>query len=494
MRIVEGHFMLNYQCLSKAIIMRFLVYFLAILNLGSGLHGMEMEPEATTLISSDGKRFIVPKEIAEQAEAYKDQIQKSGDTHLNIPSDVLGEVVQLMQMLYQNKNLAYYQLIDKAEKEIPIKNNYLFAAAVRFLDFKPGIDLISFKYKKTGDYSLPEDIYEHYMKLIGELNPQAYEKLRACEKAIGKPCIDIGVSKEAYPISPGDDQTEGYPIIQIDPSLEFRGEMGTMFELSMYLDPYLASPVILPEAERSVALEIIKDIAPDLYDLLVSVDPSGIKHFFSDRVGPNNIGVGVGQEGFPVFAIGSELFQSHPKDQLKYAFAHELGHYVRGHPKKSIKEHKKSLKIKEPESFEEYKKSLKPEALQRIAMQEFKKGKKISGQLPFEETFGHAYSRIQEFEADRFAVIDLGQSIDAGIAFDESVSALAKEHEIKTPEKATFLMTHPLMRARIQQLKDLRREVELNKERGIKSKQKINWKELAAEYLKQSQEKSGANI
>jgi hypothetical protein len=489
--------MLNYQCLSKAISMRLFVYFVAILSLASGLHGMEMEPKTATLISNlDGKRFTIPREIAEQAEnfSFKDQIKKEGYASVDIPGYVLEEVANFMQLLYQNKNLAYEQLLEKAEKEIPIKNNYFFAAAVRFLDFKPGIDLISYKYVKTGDYSMPNDIYEFYMKAIRKLNSLAYEKLRVCEKARGKPCIDLAVNKGAGPIRPGDDQTQGYPIIQINPGFEFMSRDEKLFYLSMDLDFYerVAPPIVVPEGDRKLALEIIKDIAPDLYHLLVSVDPSGIKHIVRDP-NPDQLGVyRSGEDGLPIFSIGYEFLQSYPKlDELKYAFAHELGHYVLGHPKKSIEEHEKSLTGQVVTGRKKPEEPLKLEALRETAIQEFKKGKKVSGQLAFEETFGHAYSRVQEFEADRFAIRDLGQSINAGITFGQSFSSRAKEHEIETPEKATFKSTHPLMTARIQQLKDLRREVELNKERGIKPKP-INWKELAAEYLKEK--KPGANI
>jgi hypothetical protein len=46
-------------------------------------------------------------------------------------------------------------------------------------------------------------------------------------------------------------------------------------------------------------------------------------------------------------------------------------------------------------------------------------------------------------------------------------------------------MTHPFWTDRINQLEELRRELEINKESDRPTKQ-INWKELAANYLEHS--------
>jgi hypothetical protein len=216
---------------------------------------------------------------------------------------------------------------------------------------------------------------------------------------------------------------------------------------------------------------IIKELAPSLYEAIIAANPVGTEFYHikrNDTLGATNISVAPSKkDGLPVINVGSQALQNRSQEQLRFTIAHELGHFALGHL------------FKQP--------TLEHKVLHKVAAEEFKKGKKVGGLLPFEKTFEHAFTRAQEFEADRFAIIEFGIPIEDAISAKKRWIAESEEHKLEAPEKETFKSTHPLSIARIQQFEDLRREVELNKARGRKPTP-INWKKLAAQYLKEAQE------
>ena len=158
-----------------------------------------------------------------------------------------------------------------------------------------------------------------------------------------------------------------------------------------------------------------------------------------------------------------------PLREFRYIIAHELGHYVLH----STLDNTRTL-------------TSCPSPAHRVlstqaTMQELKKGKKISGQLPFEESFQLAYSRVQEHEADKFAVIEMGIPIDDAIA-NAKRGVEEQDSQLENSKKETFKSTHPLWADRIKQFELLRPEVELNKVRNTK-RQSIDWQALATQYL-----------
>jgi hypothetical protein len=224
-------------------------------------------------------------------------------------------------------------------------------------------------------------------------------------------------------------------------------------------------------------MDIIKDLAPALYEAIMAVDPTGADHIQkSDKSGSKNFSVTLSKkDGLPVIIIGSETYKV-PVEHKRAIIAHELGHYALGH---LFKRPTIRLKFLEeiPEEVRMEKKVLK------IRGKPFG----VSGTLPVEQkSFEHAFSRQQEFEADRFAVIEMGIPIDDAIAERKSWSHLLTDEE--KGEQKTFKRTHPLTTARIKQLEDLRPEVELNKAHK-RQPTPIDWKALAAQYLKERQGK-----
>lgn len=403
------------------------------------------------------------------SETFANILRDYGSAYLSISGEVLAEIAQLMQLLYQHKNLNEKQFLKKAEQEIPIKDNFAFLMAAKYLAFKPGLDFISEKYAQKEDYSFPKDEYEYWMKIIQHINPQGYETLRKCEAANGKPCLEMAVDPKAAGIQ-GSDEIYGYPVIIFDPGIKYYDQEAQKESLSGYLRQYndtVAKTPAITESERMQILEVIKSFASSLYEAILAVDPTGSDHIKRNYIDDIALVYSSPKDGLPLIRIGASTTKQ-PIGELRFVIAHELGHFALGH-------------LFEPQT-------LTHSVLQKAAIEEFKKEKKTSEHLPFKESFEHAYSRTQELEADRFAIIEFGIPIDDAIAWGNRGTMSAEEYLLEAPKKETFKSTHPLFEARIQQFEDLRREVELHKAQKRQPKA-INWKELAENYLKEDESK-----
>jgi len=300
----------------------------------------------------------------------------------------------------------------------------------------------------------PREEYEYYMELINEINPRIYRILRECETKLKMPCIKKAIDEPK--VHSGNDQTHGYPTMTIESLQDWPGTHQQKI-LKIYTDWYKDLIPINAE-ERYNFLKGLRAIDPTLYDTIIKVDPKGKNHI---RRGDNGIGVTVSSiDGLPVFYIDSNVIDR-PRNELLFSIAHELSHYVLGH------------------NFEEYQLSHPILADEKIIEQTVKKGKKVAGLLPFEETFKKARQRIQENEADRMAVIEFGINIDDAIA---RLKSAAKEGLSQDKYRVTFQSTHPMGPARMKHMESLRVEVELNKIYGIQRKP-INWEQLAQKYV-----------
>lgn len=464
-----------FTCFLSAVI--FAIGFVTVVN------PMELEVSApatatVTLVSSDLQAaFEIPLEVAEQVPKFRDTIRETKESlgweslgslmgglriPTGIPGSVLSEIVQVLKALYQHKNLTAKQFFDMFEKKINIHNDAAFLRAVEKLDFKPGIFFIFQKYAESSYF--PQDEYDYWMKRIQSLDSLVYATLKKCEAENGKPCILKGTASISNMISIPDKQVYGYPIIIIEPGLSTEYESAIENALKFKLYNYKDDLKLLNQKKN--VMGIIKDIAPSLYKVIVAIDAYGFNHIkIDDTLGTSNAGVAPSTEdGLPLFVIGSEIINK-PQGELRFIIAHELGHYALGHyglpdPKRPRPTHKE---------------------LQKTGTEEFKKGKKVSGQLDFGPTLSTAFNRTQELEADRFAIIELGVSIDDAIAGIGGLASTKLEQQLKAPEKATFTRTHPLAAARIKQLEDLRPEVDLYKAQKRQPKP-IDWEALAAEY------------
>ena len=322
------------------------------------------------------------------------------------------------------------------------------------------------KLEKTGDDFSWED-HEYFMELIKQVDSDAYEKLRQCEQELSKPCIrHLHNDPNRLKINFTHEQTHGYPIILIDPKIEkydvrVQKELLTII-LKTYNKLYAKEIEPVTVEERIALMDIIRSIAPLLYEEITKADPTGLDHIKRRYKKEASFAVSLAlKDGLPRILIGPHAMEM-PLNEQRFAVAHELGHYALEHlhfNRPPIIVHAILNKGKQDSTIE------------------FQKGKNVSGQLPFIPAFKNAWSRTQEDEADRFAILDIGMDIADGIAFAER----RLKNESFDP-KETFQSTHPNWRARIRHLQELQREVELRKSKGTPLKQ-INWKKLANDYL-----------
>jgi hypothetical protein len=310
--------------------------------------------------------------------------------------------------------------------------------------------------KFLATYFLSNEEYAYFMRLIQQINPMAYKTLNECARKNNQRCLKIAGLLEQSQVIPGSKETYGYPTMMMDSRIKFLDEEHQKELLRSWLDIYnqfmtheergWVSEVMTSE-EREWILEVIKYLDVNLYNEIIKVDRTGIDHVKRSYDHPINASVSISStDGLPVFWVGAGIKDLPLGEQLAI-LGHELGHYVLGH------------------ALEKHVYTVAP---------------------LFGKPFELAYSRNQEFEADKFAVLDLGISIDDVIANMQRIKGI-REGIIRATKKkgSTFESTHPPEEARIKQLEDLRREVELIKRRYSRytPRPQIKWRQLADEYL-----------
>lgn len=307
------------------------------------------------------------------------------------------------------------------------------------------------------EFFFPKAEYDHYMKLMSEIDPYVHEQLKASHKEIGSPFIERDEGNDR--IEHRKEDTYGYPIIFLSSMLD-KPECEQKAILSFYAQKYrLLDQHATPE-ERRYILELMRLIDPSLYDAIVEVDPTGINHIlWSDFFGISLTSSDI--DGLPIILIDRHtLAHLNPYEQQAF-LAHELGHYVLKH-----------LQRAQTPSHDYF--------FERASdNRSFAKGKKVAGQLAPYETFRLAAERIQEHEADRSAILDFGIDIDIMLSAARKIIDLSAQlGDIDGP---TFQRTHPLWVDRIKHLESLRSEVELRtaKQEPLK---RFDWKMLAKEY------------
>lgn len=311
------------------------------------------------------------------------------------------------------------------------------------------------------DYSFPREEYEHYMRLFKEIDSNIHAQLQQCEKDLGEPCIAKAVDIEDQ-IEPGTNETKGYPIIVIR-SLKDWGEKAQKEYLKTFVDEYKNLTTPITQKERDAVLDLIKTVAPELYDILIKKDPTGKNHIERDTYGGFS-SLASFDDGLPTIAVDAVVLGKYPRKYNEASIAHELGHYVSGH----------FFQINQPTHSH---------SITNSSEQKLKTGKKFGGKLPPAETFDLAKQRIKEHEADRSEILDFDIDIDTAIASAKALQADAQEPPHKGPAKGTFKKTHPFWDDRIKHFESLRSEAELKKAHG-KGKTVFNWQKLANEYVK----------
>lgn len=330
--------------------------------------------------------------------------------------------------------------------------------------------------ESTDEYvDFPREEYEQYMKLIKELDPEVHETLQKCEKTLGYPCIEPAIGEEIDEVLPKSEETQGFPTM-IFKSVKDYPEDVQKGLLKIPVEWYKAEMnkemvTEMSTEERQKILQGFKTIDPDLYNAIIKVDPTGENHIKRSYIGGTWTLVSE-VDGLPEFYFDQSVVDE-PLNQMLCTLAHELAHYILGH------------------FYEVYSLSHPQLVKEGAPYEEFKKGKKVAGQLPFKETFDKARQRSKENEADRMIVIDFGLPIDDAIAHAKHLLVKAEEEYLKLPHKETFQTTHPLWANRIKHFESLRSEAELRRAQK-KQRKPVDYDALAKKYLKKYAKQSGS--
>lgn len=223
----------------------------------------------------------------------------------------------------------------------------------------------------------------------------------------------------------------------------------------------------MPTYARKHFLEIINSLAPELYEKIIKVEPTGLYHF--DKY-TGCAGIFFSEEdGLPFLCINYKKVMTMPIKIQRAIIAHELGHYALGHQLE-----KSAIKLKHSHLFKDsfYDKSL--------TITTRHKKIRVTADFSPHESFQNAASRVREYEADRFAVLQFGIPIDDCVEEIELLKKLSQSHlwffQKETPYHA-FESSHPLFKQRIEHIRSLGPEVTL----GYKSAL-INWNDIIEEY------------
>ncbi len=244
---------------------------------------------------------------------------------------------------------------------------------------------------------------------------------------------------------------------------------------------YASSHKETPKQPHEIVLEIIQELAPELHAKIIALDPNGSKHFELT----SSIVSSIASDGLPTFEVNITFMQL-PKNQQKAIIAHELSHYILEHNITNSKNH---------------------DEIKNYITKSFKEKKETSSKLYPEIALENAYIRTCEYEADRFAtmnlkvppqdLIDLLNSIrleeDVLIYATKSAryigSALGFQYkpnpnvQILNTDK-TLSRTHPITDDRIQQLRNIQKELDLPQTAYSHQPTSINWDQIQYDGLK----------
>ena len=221
----------------------------------------------------------------------------------------------------------------------------------------------------------------------------------------------------------------------------------------------------ISEKEKKIVLESIRSLLPSLAAELEKIDPKHkISHIKRLKEAPfGGAMVAIAEDGLPEIYISLGL-TSLPAAELQFILAHELAHYfLRHHFEMEPKLSEKPLFLKEGK--------------------ENKEKLKLTHKM-----FENSYTRIQEAEADRFAILKLRAHIDAAINFFKKMSFKKESSAIY---KKTFTSTHPLSADRIKNLEKLRDTVDQKsmKDESDSYKKSIVWADLKKSWVEKKEHK-----
>ena len=275
--------------------------------------------------------------------------------------------------------------------------------------------------------------------LVSRADPELYDMLQECSLQLGESCI----RKDYIPFVPREGfliyRKKGangifYPIFlytfPLDDLLEGPNRREYQKEFIEYLNLFY-KPAFKEKddyetksIDSNSVLDIIAKIAPYLYQKMIEDDPSAKYNIRRADRDLASVSCSL-YNGLPEIKI-NPLFETLPENIRTFVIGHELAHYVLGHGESN--------------------------------RQRYNNNKRLFPESPAGErskqTFERTMSRVQEFEADRFAIVNLG------INYLDALAFMQWDKKYYLTSLKTFDTTHPLSLDRIKQIEELGRDIE----------------------------------
>lgn len=284
------------------------------------------------------------------------------------------------------------------------------------------------------EYYTPQE-YDYLMHIINQNLPDLYVELNSCGEILEKPCLRQLQIEHGYKIE--QKQENGQRVIYLPNMYADLLRNNKYYQLKTYLLVLLIREGFISRQDnKMLVLNIIKELAPPVYDMFLKTDERLEKHIieFYQR---DNFAVSCGLSGLPVLFYGSDFYLL-PHNQQKAIVGHELGHYVLGHYNEN-----KALNI----SF--------------LHLTD----KEIGPVMKSVNTFIASYTRVNELEADRFAVLNLG------VPAEDMIDMLINLYTDTKNKHSSIGHDHPSIQSRVDQLEDLKRDLE----QGRIKRQAVDW-------------------
>jgi len=323
--------------------------------------------------------------------------------------------------------------------------------------------IFSTEFEKEKYFS--DEEYEYLMEIISKVNFHTFNKLKAYEMLTSKPSLEKYIDKnprfkdQLLDVRPVPGHEDDCLNLLLDPKLLHYDE--GFLRMLFSIDPNYALEMASLCIQRTTHIfQIIKSIDRQLYEEIIAVDPNGLSHIqilYEDGYG---FGISFSQEdGLPIFIVEESAFEWSLEEQ-RFCLGRELGRYVLGHFYDIAK----------------YKKLIWVLANDKMTMR----------QLHFMRMFENVFLKKFEDEANRFAVLDLGLSIDDGI--NNAKKFAEKEYKPISFEEDILNDKYLFWTERIQYFNELYWLAQKLKSYEAQSKKEINWKEIAKSYLKLHEE------
>jgi len=316
----------------------------------------------------------------------------------------------------------------------------------------------------TNNMSRSNSNYHNILIKIMYTNMELYDQLAITQEKFGS-CIKQGKENSGIQIiTTGDNvflSLDSKSIAEILSNPEDSPPINIENKINKQYNEYIQEKTL--QANQKKILSIIKDLAPELHKKIIEFDPDGSKHIIAG----DGLAVRcITDDGLPIIKVDANFINESTGYQ-RAGIAHELGHYALEH----LVMRNTTYNENSGEAFTN--KLLNSKKTDAIQIKSSQKG------LDPNKAMTDAYVRTYEYEADRFAMINMGVSF-------EDAESMIKSFNDSTKGCRTFTVDHPLDENRLKQFQAIKVEMELLKNSPSAKPAPINWDNVQYDTLKYS--------